>query len=195
MQGLVELIRYFYEQWILRDVLGYVTPGAIVVIAVSLQYANPEKIVETLGEIPIIAYIPLYGLLFAVGFAIQNLGEILRLLKWHNRDSDDIQFQKLEKFHGVTQGDEHGWLERTRERISVKKNMSGTVSVAIIISLIFFLIDWITKDQLIVNIAVTILALFLILALLCGHRHHRKFQLYWENIVIQEKKREKEVDR
>jgi hypothetical protein len=189
MQGLVELIRYFYEQWILRDVLGYVTPGAIVVVAVSLQYASPEELVEALGEIPFIAYIPLYGLLFAVGFAIQNLGEILGLLKWHNRENHDIQLQKLEKFHEATQDDERGWLERTRERISVKKNMSGTAAVAIFISLIFFLVTWITNDQLTVTVAVTILALSLILALLFGHRRHRKLQLYWENIVIHDKKK------
>ena len=70
MEGLVGVIQYFYERWILRDVLGYVTPGAILVTTVAVQLAGWDSLLKTLKNLPLLAYLPLFGLFFIVGFAL-----------------------------------------------------------------------------------------------------------------------------
>lgn len=66
-------VKYLYQQFILRDVLSFVTPGVIVVwIAISLfQSELLEQSIHWL------LYIPIFGVLYVVGFAVQCLGEIL----------------------------------------------------------------------------------------------------------------------
>jgi hypothetical protein len=199
MEGLVGAIRYFYEQWILRDVLGYVTPGAILLVVVMGQLIGWESLMKLLRGLPALAFLPIFGLLFIAGFAMQNVGERLGLLRWHDRSSDEQHLKTLYQFHyqNITLENDPrsgagGWTERTRERISVKKNMSGTALIALILSSIFTLIyqgvrmptlssTWKTWA--------TLVLIALLVGLLCwglfrGHRHQHNNQKIWEDLSM-----------
>ena len=101
MQGFGYAIKYLYEKFILRDVLSFVTPGALVVLAASLLFLSgslPQQL-ETLlrysRETHWLLYILLFGAFYLVGFAVQCLGEITGLIQftpyaeksWHKRRS------------------------------------------------------------------------------------------------------------
>jgi hypothetical protein len=81
MQGISEAIKYLYEDFIFRDVLGYVTPGAILIGCVLLlYYTDPTVVINTLSAIPVVLYIPIFGIAFVIGFALENLGDMLHVL-------------------------------------------------------------------------------------------------------------------
>ena len=149
MQGLSEAIKYLYQQFILRDVVAYVTPGTILVAcALTVYLGNVKDALAFIKQIPAIGYVPIYGLLFITGLGIQYLGEMLKVLREHNRSTNEERFAKLEEFHRATaahqlkdgKSDYSGALERTRERIEVKKYASGNIAAAMVISGILILV-------------------------------------------------------
>ena len=154
MQGLADAIKYMYQQWILRDVVAYVTPGTMVTLCVlRLFFDSYADMGRSISQLPSIAYVPIYGLLFMVGLSIQNFGEVIKLLadslhrvpqgtRGWTHDEEWIRFRTLLKFHAIASSkSEYGQeLQRTRERIEVKKYASGNLALAALIcgALIFF---------------------------------------------------------
>ncbi len=83
-------IKYLYSQFILRDVLSFITPGAIVVLtAFLLLLPEPclsqrlDKLFEYSRYIHWLLYIPLFGIFYMVGFAIQCFGEFIGFIRIH----------------------------------------------------------------------------------------------------------------
>lgn len=190
MQGIAEAIKYFYQEFILRDVLAYVTPGAIIVGCVLLlQYKDLAAIISILKDIPFVASIPIFGALFLIGFGLQNLGEMIGLLKWHERVNDEEHLRYLQAFHDSTRSDESGWLERTRERISVKKNASGTVAMAF--GIVLILVSLTVWNPSLLSWAVMLLVVLLSVGLYRGHRRQRQAQATWESLSIDKAESEK----
>ena len=196
MQGLAEGIKYLYQQFILRDVVAYVTPGTILAACVLRVYLGSETAaVAFIKDIPAVAYIPIYGFLFITGLGIQNLGELIKLLPEHDRGSDPQRFAILQEFHRATSGqvtdakNDYGEaLERTRERIEVKKYASGNIALAMVISGILI---WITKSfPYSARWAVVAVGAILVAALIRAQRHQLHNVTTWEDRAIENYKRE-----
>ena len=155
MQGIAEAIKYLYQQFILRDVVAYVAPGTILAACLRrLQFGGLDPALEFIRDIPPIAYVPIYGLLFTIGLGIQNFGEMIKfrgrsLLKDHARENDKARFDKLQDFHRAVlsrqvseqmTNEYSEVLERTRERIEIKKYASGNIALAVVMSAISMLV-------------------------------------------------------
>ena len=155
MQGIVEAIKYLYQQFILRDVVAYVAPGTFLAACLlRVHFRGLEPAILFIERIPKIAYVPIYGLLFTMGLGIQNFGELIGLLKDHVRKdqngrlSEELRFNKLQDFHravlsGQTPDQSDGYaesMERTRERIEVKKYASGNIALALVMGAIVTLL-------------------------------------------------------
>src|SRR3990170_7911077 len=159
-----DAIKYLYQNFILRDVLSFVTPGAIIVIPAT--YMLYPDIFDR--YIPWPFYVPLFGLFFTVGFATQCFGEFVgfvrihllaksslsqRLslfgLKWDEKQNTEYKnvwwkdaYSQLNKFYETTRG-ETGHNERERlqhERIIVLRQMCSNNFLAIFVSSIFVFI-------------------------------------------------------
>jgi hypothetical protein len=188
MAELAEAIKNFYQEFILRDVLSYVTPGAVVAGCVlKLHYGSSA--VVFLKDLPGVSYIPIFGVLFLIGFALQNLGELLHILKWHNRRDehkridDHIHLHILKTFHDRTKEmkEESDWMERTRERTAIKKTACGTMIMATLISLLLIALRKYLPGSL--GAAEVLLCLLLLIALYQGHRRQLRAQEIWEDEV------------
>jgi|SoiMetStandDraft_5_1073268.scaffolds.fasta_scaffold136374_1 hypothetical protein len=203
MQGIVEAIKYLYQQFILRDVVAYVAPGTLLIGCVLWVVLGTRDTAALIPNIPAIAYLPIYGLVFITGLALENLGEMIGVLRFHNRPAecgkrpkgrnrpdDKEHFRVLQKFHQITsaqvsteEGDGYGpWLERTRERITVKKYASGNIAMAILISMILMLVtnyrpDWKLK-------AIVVVGAILIVSLLRAHWYQLNLQVIWEDEAV-----------
>ena len=82
MSDIVDGIKDFYDHFIMRDLLSFVTPGAIIVISILLLKYDFSHILDSSKSIPILVYIPIFGLFFMVGFAVQVFGaEILKIIQ------------------------------------------------------------------------------------------------------------------
>lgn len=155
MQGIPEAIKYLYQQFILRDVVAYVAPGTILAACLlRVHFLDLEHALYFIERIPKVAYVPIYGVLFTLGLGIQNFGETIGLVKdnvrkdCQGRPSEELRFNKLQKFHRVvllrqTPDEKDGyteWMERTRERIEVKKYASGNIALALVMGAVVFLL-------------------------------------------------------
>jgi hypothetical protein len=147
MQGITEAIKYLYQQFILRDVVAYVTPGTVLaacLLGVHLGGVNPT--IDFIKCIPAIAYVPIYGLLFTIGLGIENFGEMIKLLRNTERANETEHLDKLQDFHRAVLSrrvskrmvDEYSdVLQRTRERIEVKKYAAGNIALAMVMGTVF----------------------------------------------------------
>jgi hypothetical protein len=147
MAGIAEALKYLYQQFILRDIVAYVTPGSILAACVlRIALGSYVEVVNFIRGIPAIAYVPIYGVLFIIGLAIQNFEEFFGIIRDTKRpalhDIDDNvkkRFKCLRQFHHAafaTKGspkeiDYVEELERTRERIEVKKYTSRNIALAV----------------------------------------------------------------
>ncbi|MBI3659242.1 hypothetical protein HY230_02055 [Candidatus Acetothermia bacterium] len=189
MSGLVEVIKYFYEDFILRDFLAYVTPGAILIGAVILlQFSdNLSQVREIIKEIPFILYIPIFGVLFIVGYALEGLGERLGILKWHGYCNDEQALKALVYIQSIeTITKEVGLGDRLRlyrERYSVKKHMCGNASVSIALSLVLLFCK--ILYPILFYTALVALTSILVIALGFGHHDLLKRQTSFENEVLE----------
>jgi hypothetical protein len=107
------------------------------------------------------------------------------------RADDEQRFIKLQEFHratavkgGVDQRNDYGdWLERTRERIEVKKYASGNIAAALVISAILI---WVTKlYPQSTHWAAAAVGGILVAALIRAHHLQLKNLTTWEDKAIE----------
>jgi hypothetical protein len=203
MEGIAEAIKYLYQQFVLRDVVAYVAPGTILVASVLWVLFGAENAVILVRDLPAVAYLPLYGIVFVTGLGLENLGEMLGVLRFHNRRKDfnkrrnarrrredTDHFRVLQEFHRATstsgekeKDDGYGvWLERTRERITIKKYASGNIAIAILVSMILLFLTGRRPDLKLW--AVAFVGLILIASLLRAHWHQLDLQVIWEDEAV-----------
>jgi hypothetical protein len=199
-------IKYLYTQFILRDVLSFITPGAIVVWAVL--YLFFPCLLSYSYSIHWLLYIPLFGLFYIVGFAIQCLGEFfgiiflcppskfgwryfsepLKILRCKNWDNERFwwrdYYEWMKDFWEPTHRDEDA--RQGRERLVVLKQMCGNGFLAIVISGVLFGVSYCPFLWGRIVLAIALVALPLLASLFWGHRVHVLRQYDREYIIISE---------
>ena len=189
MQGIAEAIKYLYQQFILRDVVAYVAPGTILAAClVSVYFGGLEPAVNSLKWIPAIAYVPIYGLLFTTGLGIQNFGEMIRLLKDTVRANEKEHLNKLQQFHRAVLSTEISKqmlpeysevLERTRERIEIKKYATGNIAVAMLMGALLIGITKTFPNS--ARWAILVILAILAISLIRAHRVQVWNVKFWED--------------
>jgi len=192
MEGIADAIKYLYQQWILRDIVAYVTPGTIVATCLLWVFLEDHVVLAFVRDLPAIAYVPIYGLLFTTGVGIQNFGEFIRVLREH-QECVELQkykgewrrFADLRQFHEVLRN-EHEYgdeMERTRERIEVKKYASGNIALAVSISLM--LISVTTTFPRSGRWAAGFVLVLLTASLFYAHRKELRYLAIWQHEVLE----------
>jgi hypothetical protein len=202
-------IRYLYREFVLRDILSFVMPGAIIALTAFLVFiAEPtlkeslKKLFEYPASIHWLFYILLFGLFYVVGFAVQCFGEIFDIIRftptaqggWSQRfkiflcnwaNPNNIWWEKAHKelveFGNTTQGSEGEWARHHHERIVVLKQMCANNFLAIVIAGIFILINQYLCAS---SWCLLILVVPLLAALFWGYRVHVLRQNTWEKAII-----------
>ncbi len=156
MADIGNAIKYLYEKLILRDVLSFITPGAMVVITATYTI-YPDFFNSWYVPWPL--YIPIFGLFFLIGFAIQCFGRLVGVIKIHKLDDSTFK-QRLSIFSGrlkekddCTKGARENvmdflntvngsdWAKQHYERSVVLKQMCGNGFWALIISCSYLAIN------------------------------------------------------
>lgn len=189
-----EAIKYLYSQFILRDLLSFITPGAIVLV--SICYVFDEQFYSI--SIHWILFIPLFGFAFVVGFAIQCLGEIFGVVsfrpnikstwydrmkiifcKWRELDNPACKWNDPDNPLGMKkayEADQAFWKavkddeekKQGRERAVVLTQLCINNAFSLFIATIPIVIyQW---SEFASHISVYIILLILLLSLFWGHR-------------------------
>ena len=167
-------IKYLYEKFLLRDLLSFITPGAIVVLTAFVLFIQEPSLVQRLDtlfeysrDMYWLLYIPLFGLFFLVGFAIQCFGEIVGLIRIHVDakgccrqrfkiflckkwdDKSNIWWKKAHEdavdFAEATyrkEKDEGEWARNQHERLVVLKQMCANGFLAGVIAGVFLAVNY-----------------------------------------------------
>lgn len=154
---MTDTIKYIYRQFILRDVLSCITPGTIVVVTALFLYW-PGLLNRPIAW-PF--YIPLFGLFYAIGFAIECLERLFGCVRLHTLDNASFR-QRLSIFSRGwrTNADiymefreaaidfmllsrNHEWAQQDYERKIVLKQMCAGNAGAIAIAVVLFFLSYI----------------------------------------------------
>ena len=181
MSDISDTIKYLYREFILRDLLSFITPGAIIICAMLLLEWDLSQILTFTKLIPLVLYIPIFGAFFMVGFAIQCLGaEIFHVIKFHHRKIDKEHFTRLATFR--SKADEKA--ERQHERFVILKQMCGNSAVAIFIASVLLVIKrWIPC---VVPWVLGAMVIAIVISLYWGHLVHVRRQEEWEDLNMQQ---------
>ncbi len=217
-------IKYLYSQFILRDVLSFIMPGAIVVLTAFLLFLPETCLTQRLGtlfrfsrDMHWLLYIPLFGVFYVVGFALQCLGELFgfvrfspyaeknRSKRWNMfRPSWDKNYDKPKKsnmwwwdehkkhadfFHAI-KGDtkDNADLRQGHERLVVMKQMCANGFLAIVIAGFLLAISYIPLLWVKLLLSITLVVVPLLASLFWGHRVYVLRQYTRERITVDRKK-------
>ena len=150
MKDLSAFVSGLYEAFILRDLMSYVLPGAIVLLSVLLLWRDAGQIKVFFIDLHWWFLVPLLALTFVVGFALHCFGELVGLIKlsligkcpkWGERFAifcccqskhniawlEEVYEQWIEYLHKT---DETSWGTTHLERLVSMKIMCGNVFLA-----------------------------------------------------------------
>ena len=192
-----DAIKYLYSQFLLRDVLSFITPGAIVVLSAILVLLPEPCISQRINtlfqysnSIRWLLYIPLFGIFFLTGYAIQCLQCLFGYVRLHRLDksrcdqrSDILHSgwqdkpdyvwkearEKVMDFLNVTARAD--WARQHCERSVILKQMCANSFGAIIIAGIFLLTDAFCPYKYADVLTVSVVSILLLISMLWGYRN------------------------
>lgn len=181
---MADALKYLYSQFILRDVLSCITPGAIVILT-SLFLYWPGLLMNNALAWPL--YIPLFGLFYVTGFAIECLERLSGFIRLHTLDNASFS-QRLSIFSGnqgtktdiykdfreaaiefLRMSKNQDWAQQDYERKIVLKQMCAGNVGAIAIAVLLLAISYIPWPWLRL-IGVGFILLLLLVSLFWGYR-------------------------
>jgi len=188
-------IKYLYSQFILRDVLSSITPGAIVVLTALLLFLPEPCLTQRLEtlfrystSIQWLLYIPLFGLFYVIGFAVECSERLLGCIRLHTFDNPSFK-QRLSIFCGnwrknpdiykvfreraiefLWLSSDHDWAGQNYERLIVLKQMCANNFGAIIISSIFLIVDTFCTFKYANVSIIAVMTILLLVSLFWGYR-------------------------
>jgi hypothetical protein len=201
MGGFGNAVKYLYSQFILRDLLSFITPGALVVLTAFLILLPEPCLSQRLAtlfkysrDMHWLLYIPLLGVFYIVGFAIQCLGEILHLVYFHPNyrscwsqtfrifhcrkwyDNDNMWWMLIHEeavaFHEHAKKYHKEWALQEDERLTVLMQMCINGFLSIAIAAILLGISRIPLTCLKAVLVIFVVLLPLLASLFWGHRIH-----------------------
>jgi hypothetical protein len=213
-----DAIKYLYSQFILRDVLSFITPGAIVTIAALLLFFPAHVILCVSHSIHWALYIPIFGVFYMVGFALQCFGDLIGFIRftpygekerscgkrWRmfccdfTRDYDKRKkpnksniwwWKEDEKLHEFYEAAaDNTGVQQGHERMVVMKQMCANGFLALLIAGIFIPVYLFCTYTWVNIILGALLAIVLLGSLLWGYHVHMLRQYTRETVFIEERK-------
>ena len=196
-----EFFNNLYEKFLLRDMLSFITPGAILTASVLLLWLSPSQILANAAKIHWILHILIFGFLYIVGFAVQCLGaespRVFRLpplIRFH-RDLTDNRFYNDDNLRDIYERnlsfqDRPDLSKRQNERLVILHQMCGNGFLAALIAAVLLTIKhFLSASSLLPPLATVILTAALLFSLYVGHLVHVRRRSIWQDVVLGRQKR------
>ncbi|MGH8476781.1 MAG: hypothetical protein ACRER2_13605 [Methylococcales bacterium] len=178
------IVEALYNNFLLRDLFAKIVPGIIVLE--SVLYNNPfgDGVVTLAERIGWAAVLVLAGLAWLVGFAVQEIGEITRVIRHHPQsyDQSDYRYRRRIAFRGVASESEVQQVER----YAVIKEATGNSATAIFLTVGIIAVRHLLPSDNFVASAVLpgFLLIVLAFALLRANRNHANKQYAFIDSVV-----------
>jgi hypothetical protein len=183
MADSADLISSLYTRLLLRDVLGKITPGALVLVvayfACVSSAPSPSSTVLRVASAPLGVWVILALLGWYAGVTVQAVGEAIGLLRHCPRGQEAEFYKGLVEMQSTTPD-----AKQTHERLVVIKEACGNASLAIVLSLALLLVRLLPSPAGRLTVLGILSALGAI-ALFWMHRKHLRRQEEWRTAVAQ----------
>jgi hypothetical protein len=209
MSDLSSALDNFYSNFVLRDILSFIFPGAIVCISLSI-WINPDdnRILFISNILPIIL---LFGVFYLVGFSIQIIreglersikkGSILSKLpdtingfynredgEFSNDDDNNVRYthtQLLKTYKEI--GHYNDRPDQILERFTAFYQFFGNSCLAFTVVIICFLIQIFSNPQCPIPIWVWLILLVLVASSYIGYVIHKRRRKIWMSVILDNK--------
>jgi len=181
-----------YSQLVLRDLLGYIAPGAIVSAAIGIRISGGwGKFFSHIKALPTIAWIPLLAAIYLVGLAISGLvfemPPLNRFFTYHNHPTYKEFLEQLANFQqSLSPNTAVAWGQHHERYVDFKQGAANGVG-ALILSLLI-LAQWpAAKPSFLDIVRQLVIVGAVLLAIYSLHKIHsesRDRQDLWEKVVI-----------
>lgn len=146
--------KYLYTQFLLRDVLGKMVPGTVVLAALGVGFSGKGlvELAETLNSLPTSVVLALTAATWTLGFVAQEFGALIGILRrseaqrftfprgplWTPSPGGDPRAAELRRVLERTQAQYEAGDAQKRERVLIILEASGNLCSA----LILFAVVW-----------------------------------------------------
>lgn len=187
------IVEALYNNFLLRDLFAKIVPGGIVLA--SVLYNNPfgDGLVTLADRIGWAAILVVAGLAWLVGFAVQEIGEIMLIIRHHPQryNPSDYRYRRRIAFRRVASESEVQQVER----YAVIKEAAGNSATAIFLTVGIIAVRSLlpsanfVASALLPGFLLTILAFALLRA---NHSHANKQYDFIDNVLDGESSCKKE---
>jgi hypothetical protein len=184
-----DVVGSLYDRLVLRDFLGKVVPGTLLVTTGywACLSSSPTLVatVVHVSQAPWGLWVLLASLGWIVGVAVQAAGEIVGVILYYPRGVTEAEFmRKLVALEKASSG-----ARQAHERLVVIKEACGNAGIALVLSMLLILFRlW--RGQALGRALLAVLALVAAAALLRMHRLHVARQQLWVEAVVRTTKTE-----
>jgi len=138
----------FYDKLVLRDLFGKVVPGVGFMFSAVAGLEGIPTADRVFSKLEVFPWLVVLGAAWLAGFALQYLGELLRLLRTHPRGVDGTGtrvsfFAEWMSFHN--QATLHEKVHA--ERLNVIKEACGNAAVSILCAVVFLAVGMSQRGQ------------------------------------------------
>jgi hypothetical protein len=215
MSEVGNIVSGFYSDFVLRDLLSFVTPGAILLGSILFLILPLNYLIHFFNNLNWILYIFLFGLCYIIGFGLMMVGEFLgqylkflkgRYLTYYKESPESQQKRLLGFYESLTNQNTKDKLSKIRERYVVFMQSCGNCCVALIFSIILFIVKLVfiyniltnytflfhlspwyffhLKNEIVLAIVLTISMILLFVVLDYGYCIHKGRLKSWDDFVI-----------
>jgi len=177
-----------YNNFLLRDLFAKIVPGSIVLSAIVYRSDLGEELAALTGPIGGPAVLLLAGMSWVAGYAVQNIGEKLRVIQHHPKryDDGDARYAARIAFSRVATPSERQQVER----YAIIKEAAGNSAMAILMSLAVVPPRVLVSSEFTIDRALILqgglLALIAVALVRANRSHARKQYRYIDSVVKRE---------
>ena len=145
------IVDAIYSRFLLRDMVGKVVPGSILLLTIIGSYLEKDDVFKLLEKIGFFAALMLFSLAWVTAFSIQSFGEHLGLIRYFPKKGEENAgddrfnryYQKIILFNKNATP-----LERMeRERLLVIRESCGNTYVALVFSFIIYVLSYAVSSR------------------------------------------------
>ena len=175
--GLRQAVEAAYSRFVLLDIFAKVVPGSVVLASTVASLSSWDALLQRLGRMPWWVFLLVLGASWTAAFAVQSLGEAIRLLRdLPNKYSDRADWYKRLKTFEATASDVQ---KQQAARLLVIKEACGNGALALVFAVVLNLSRATAGHWPLLLVA---LAVFLAL-LRMHHEHTTRHQIYVDAVI------------
>lgn len=173
---LVNIFDAFYTRFVLRDFFGKIIPGLILLCVVVGSIVELETLAAQATSLSFWVWVFVLGIAWITAFAIQSLGEFLKLIRYYKVTVSESQWTDLTR--AFREHPNYYSHQQRYERLVVIKEACGNSYVALMLSGVWLFVHRVVQDgtqaisDLVGNVDLVILIVLLILLLRRMHFVH-----------------------